>query len=421
MMSDKQQQKKQSPPAPAKRDKREDETDEEYDLATSALMLLTSRELRVEHHLEDIFKNLSAPQNRSASEMARVWRDEVKQKLAAMSVTVTHKTAPLVQILLDQKVAYEMSRNFVSVRTRELDIATMVSNYRDCFETWIDDSDSVNFKATNTDLLGRLSAKDMYTLTFFSMCTNHRVHNDNILQLGLVGRSSCGKSTLFESVLMEGSHITTQEPGVGRFSTGNKPVLMFHDVSVQALAQSRDTDKIKTIARTEPTAVKVHGTTEDLNPLFIFYSSNERLMGHDFPPSPCSQSWTVSGIRYNHQVVMNGKRALSEDCLLAIQNRFIECFVRKAPPLHRDRLPRSGGFRRLHGVLGMFRRVLSILAAHDADDFVSPVLCQYVLKGLAGNAAVYGAITGTDATPEILTALHRLVHPDLQADILQFL
>jgi hypothetical protein len=288
-----------------------------------------------------------------------------------------------------------MSKSFVSIEENAENLVDLVERYKKCFNAWIDANTLVSFKAINTRLLGNVSAKDMFILTFFAFCTCRRSKNDNILQLGLAGCSTSGKSTLFESCLMEGSHVTTNEQGVGRFQVGNKPVLMFHDVSIRTLAQSKDTEKIKTIARTEPTVSKVHGSVITLPPLFLFYSSNERLMSHRFSPTTALMQPRV----YPSQVNAVGKKKCSDENIAAVQNRFIEAFVRSPPPLDVNDLPRSGGFQRIHGVLGMFDRIIQILHQHDKNDFFSLVLIKYVLHGLAANADNYKQVNHQDIKP----------------------
>jgi hypothetical protein len=309
-------------------------------------------------------------------------------------------------LLLEQRLAKSMDRSFLTVHMSEPSLEAMVNRYKKCFNTWIDASSCVSFKATNTRLLGSVSAKDMYILTFFAFLTCKRTKNDNILQLGLVGCSTAGKSTLFEACLMEGAHITTNEAGVGRFQVGNKPVLMFHDINIRTLAMSKDTEKIKTIARTEPTVTKIHSTVYTLQPLFLFYSSNERLMTHKFE-GPLEKPH-YSRI-FNSQVFEVGKKRVSEDSLAAVQNRFIEAFVRSPPPLDKQDLPTSGGFQRIHAVLGLFRRIVAIMRQYEPNDFFSPVLVQYVLHGLCANHAQHTSVMQCDGTLLLHTLINKYV------------
>lgn len=394
--------------------------------------LVTHKDMVTESFLRDVIDALPQKNELSATELSRLWKDEARKRITQFSVTLSHKLSPLVQIMLDQKLSSAMENTFVEVDTTQPSLRDMVLRYQRCFDAWIDDGQSVSFKATNTRLLGKVDIKDMYVLTFFTFCTCRRSRNDNILQLGLVGCSTSGKSTLFEACLMEGSHVTTNEQGVGRFQVGNKPVLMFHDIEIRSLALSKDTEKIKTIARTEPTVTKIHSSTYTLQPLFLFYSSNERLMTHKFTDSLPNQpfQWRLYHGQVN-ELAGGGKKRATDENLSAIQNRFIEAFVRKPPKLNIEDLPKSGGFQRIHGILGMYLRVLATMEEYHPDDFFSPVLRQYVLHGLCSNWATYTSVmlddTPNDASKrqDLLKRLRALVDkhidPSLQHALLSYL
>lgn len=372
----------------------------------SSLMkkLVTHKDLVTETFLKDVIDSLPHRSDLSAPELSRLWKDEARKRITKYSVTLSHKLGPLVQIMLEQKLSASLESTFAEVATTQPNEYDMVCRYERCFNKWVDDSKCVSFKATNTRLLGRTDVKDMFILTFFAFCTCRRTKNDNILQLGVVGCSTSGKSTLFEACLMEGSHVTTNEKGVGRFQAGNKPVLLFHDVEIRTLVMSKDTEKIKTIARTEPTVTKVHGTTYTLQPLFLFYSSNERMMTHKFSDSLPNQpfQWRMYHGQVNEMSGYSGgsggsRKRVTEENLSALQNRFIECFVRKPPKLDPNDLPQSGGFQRMHGILGMYTRIVETLQRYKPSDFFSPVLPQYVLHGLCMNFKARAAILSVSA------------------------
>lgn len=364
--------------------------------------LISAKELITESFLKEVIDSLPEPPNASAVELARAWKDEAKKKIGEMSVTLAHRVQPLVQLMLEQKLASCMDKSFLTVHVPEPALEEMTNKYKRCFNTWIDATHHVSFKATNTKLLGSVAVKDMYILTYYVFLTCKRTKDDNILQLGMVGCSTAGKSTLFEACLMEGSHVTTNEAGVGRFQVGNKPLLMFHDISIRTLVCSKDTEKIKTIARTEPTVVKVHSNVLTLQPVFVFYSSNERLMSHKFETSIEKSHFSRM---YGSQVNEVGKKRVSDECIAAVQNRFIEAFVRSPPPLDKQDLPTSGGFTRIHAVLGLFRRVVAIMKLYEPNQFHSPVLVQYILHGLCANHARHAAVMQCDGT----ALLHMLI------------
>ena len=378
--------------------------------------LVSHRDEVVEGFLNQVFDSLSVPLHTSATELARIWKDEVQEKISHQSIVLSHRTSPLVQIMLEQRVKQVLDSTFVKVQCGEQDFKTMVENYSKCFSKWVDSESCVSFKACNKTLLGNLPAKDAWILTFFAFCTNQRTKGDNLLQLGLSGCSTSGKSTLFESILMEGAHVTTSESGVGRYTVGSKPVLLFHDIPVHTLVSGKDVEKIKTIARTETTVAKVHSSTITLPPLFLFYSSNERLLTHEFMPDKSRP--LLNWRHYGSQALKTGQKRVSQEHLTAVQNRFIEVFVRERPQLDVDCLPTSGGFQRMHGVLGLFERVMSILDKYEAKDFHSPYLYLYALKAMCRYSSLYSI---TMDQPEIKTRLFnlvfKLVKPELVDDI----
>ena len=380
--------------------------------------LITAREIVTESFLKDVVDSLPDPPNSSAVEMAKAWKDEARKRIGDLSVTLSHRVQPIVHLMLEQKLANSMDKSFSTIQTVEPPMYDMVIKYRNCFNTWVDADACVSFKATNTKLLGNLNTKDAYILTFFAFLTCKRAKNDNLLQLGLVGSTTTGKSTLFEACLMEGSHVTTNEAGVGRFQVGNKPVLMFHDISIRTLAISKDSEKIKTIARTEPTVTKIHSTVYTLQPLFLFYSSNERLLTHKFSTDTNGNKFSRI---YPSQVNEVGKKRASEESLLAIQNRFIEAFVRQPPPLNARDLPQCGGFQRMHAILGLFKRIIKILLNYSARDFYSPVLIQYVIQGLCVNNLQHTKVMNCDVTLVIRELVLKLVQPELQASLFHML
>lgn len=351
--------------------------------------LVSHKDVVTETFLKEVIDSLPQRDDLSSTELSRLWKDEARKRITNFSVTLSHKLSPLVQIMLDQKMSANLDSTFVEVATTRTSTYDMASRYQRCFNTWIDDAQCISFKATNTRLLGQVDIKDMFVLIFFTFLTCRRSRNDNVLQLGVVGTTTSGKTTLFESCLHESSHVTTNEEGVGRFQVGSKTVLLFHDIHIRTLVLSKDTEKIKTIARTEPTVTKVHSTTLTLPPLFLFYSSNERLMTHRFRDSLRQQpfQWRM----YHGQVNETGgsftggsgnRKKATEENLAAVQNRFIEAFVRKPPKLDSKDLPESGAFQRIHGILGMYMRIVTTMERYSPEDFYSPVLRQYILHGL---------------------------------------
>jgi hypothetical protein len=406
----------------------DDDDDDDGVIDVDIHELISSKDISIENFLHDVIDSLPDPfstttttntTNMPTLELAKMWKEEAKKKIAHHSVILLHRVQPVIKLMLEHKLAHAMDQSFGTLQTFEPSLVDMVSKYQSCFNIWIDASDCVSFKATNERLLGKIQTKDMYILTFFAFLTCKRTKNDNVLQLGLVGCSTAGKSTLFEACLMEGCHVTTNENGVGRFEVGNKPILMFHDIDIRNLASSKDTEKIKTMARTEPTVTKVHSTVLTLHPMFLFYSSNERLMDHKFK-SPDDGRPYLSQF-YFSQVNQVGKKRISEDSLKAVQNRFIEAFVRTPPPLQQHDLPPSGGFQRIHAIFGLFNRVIALLQQYRPSDFYSPVLVQYVLHGLCLFSSRYEKGLNISVVNVLQELIYKHIKSELQKSILLLL
>ena len=362
-------------------------------MAKSVTNYINTRDLKIDDLLLGIFDSLTVPSNNvSAAELAKLWKDQVKEKISSMSLTLAHRVSPLVQILIDKKIKEVMDTEFIRITPKIPDLKDAVDNYNSLIGAWFNDMDEhISYAVTNPLLLGNLSKKDMFMLTYFAFLTCHRTQGDNLLQLGLVGISSCAKSTLFEAPLLEGAHVTTNEAGVGRFQVNDKPILMFHDVNIKTLVEGKDVDKIKTIARTEPTVSKIHSSTVTLPHLFLFYSSNQRLMYHEFEPSP-SHRFRL----FPSQATESASKPVPKEHLVAVQNRFIEAYVRSRPSLDLRLFPKSGCFSRHHAILGIYPHVLDVLKKYKKEDFHSVCLLQYVISGLCKNAKMYGELENVD-------------------------
>lgn len=66
--------------------------------------LVSHRDEVVEEFLYRVFNSLTTPEHTSATELARIWKEQIHEKIASESIALSHRTTPLVQIMLDQKV-----------------------------------------------------------------------------------------------------------------------------------------------------------------------------------------------------------------------------------------------------------------------------------------------------------------------------
>ena len=100
--------------------------------------LVSHRDEVVEGFLNQVFDSLSVPLHTSATELARIWKDEVQEKISHQSIVLSHRTSPLVQIMLEQRVKQVLDSTFVKVQCGEQDFKTMVENYSKCFSKWVE-------------------------------------------------------------------------------------------------------------------------------------------------------------------------------------------------------------------------------------------------------------------------------------------
>jgi hypothetical protein len=144
-----------------------------------------------------------------------------------ISPQLSIKTSPLVRSYVNRIFDSQMDNLFAEIRMPEMPLREKSLMYNRMFGNFIDSDKCVSFAATNKALLGKLSMRDLFCLTFYACVTSRRHRGDNLLQIGVCGRSSVGKSLLIENVLMQSAHqlLTTtssssSESGVGRFAVG---------------------------------------------------------------------------------------------------------------------------------------------------------------------------------------------------------
>ena len=159
--------------------------------------------------------------------------------------------------------------------------------------------------------------------------------------------------------------------------------MVFHDVNIATMVGA-DIERIKSLARSETTVVKIHSSTTTVSPLFVFYTSNERLFKHVIPAAYSGKGYQIT---CPSQVEKAGKKRISDENLEAVKARFLEMFVYKAPQQSSQDLERARTFSRNHFIHGTFDRALALLEKYPVSAFHSLHLPAYVLSGLAKNAA----------------------------------
>lgn len=161
--------------------------------------------------------------------------DERKETLLKKSLSfvldispqLSIKTSPLIRSYVNRIFDSQMDNLFAEIVMPEMPLREKSLMYSRMFGNFIDSDKCVSFAATNKALLGKLSMRDLFFLTFYACVTSRRHRGDNLLQIGVCGRSSVGKSLLVENVLMQSAHqlLTTtssssSDGGCGRFAVG---------------------------------------------------------------------------------------------------------------------------------------------------------------------------------------------------------
>jgi len=160
----------------------------------------------------------------------------------------------------------------------------------------------------------------------------------------------------------------------------SKNIIVLHDVNIAALT-GFDVDKLKTLARGENTVCKVFASTASVTPVWVAYTSNERLFKHTIP----AVGNKLPQVLNSHADETVAKRKVSLENMEAVRARFLEANVHTAPKqLQRD-LDTCGSFSRDHLILGCFDRALETLEKYSPDEFHSAHLPAYIVSALAKN------------------------------------
>lgn len=360
---------------------------ENYDiyLKQASDQLLTKQEKLsesfIKEFLNDFEQNYGAFNNVPADLSMQEKLNLIEKKLNDCSIILGHKFTPVLKEFIRVQFDHHLNQKYGIIENEMESDIILSEKYEKCFSAYINDVDSVSFAVSNYSLLKNIDIKDYFTLMFYAFATTKRQSGDNCLSLLISGRSSCGKTALFESPLQEVCHNFSNESGVGRFIVHSKSVLLLHDVPIRCLVASRDVDKLKAIARTEPISVKVHSRTVCLPPLFLCATSNQTLFSHRFA-KPERKGINFRTFYRSDVEEIKSKKIHSSD-IIAIQKRYLEMYVRQRPPLHH--LPKSGYFKRKHLICGLYPLVLDILKKTKKSDYGSDMVYLYSFIALCKN------------------------------------
>ena len=257
--------------------------------------LLSNKDVKLEHFLKTLVHNELAEcsssavaassssstttANKTFDELETEFVEKLGDKISNLSSVLWHRVGPVVQTLLNQKLKAALDAQLATVVHSQETSANLVDNYKTLFAEFTS-SPLLSFQTGNPGALKNIRARDYWVLQYFALATCRRNRGDQCLQIGLSGKTSVGKSTLFEAPLTETVHQYLSDSGCGRFKLDSKPVLFFHDVDIHDICFGRDRDLIKTLARGEPTKSKIHSSTNTIPPVHLFYTSNTKLFNH---------------------------------------------------------------------------------------------------------------------------------------------
>jgi hypothetical protein len=104
-----------------------------------------------------------------------------------LSPQLSLKTAPVIRSYVSRMFDAQLDNLFAEIRMPEMPMRDKALLYQRMFANLFDDDKSVSFAATNKALLGKISIRDLYFLTFYACVTSRRHRGDNLLQLGCIG------------------------------------------------------------------------------------------------------------------------------------------------------------------------------------------------------------------------------------------
>jgi hypothetical protein len=138
---------------------------------------------------------------------------------------------------------------------------------------------------------------------------------------------------------------------------------------------------MKSIARAEPVATKTHGNVQTVPAVFMFITSNRKLLTH------CFDTPEKGGRLFNrvYKSDLKPSRHIHIADIEAVQNRFIEAYVRSRPQLPENCLPNNENFSRIHVIVGLYNVIIEILLKYTAEDFKAPYMYLYPIGGLCKN------------------------------------
>lgn len=358
--------------------------------------MLSNKDIAVSTCLQSLIETLQKNSKLGLVEENQDYFDMcIDQILMTYPIVFQHRYSQILKEFLQKKLALQRYRSLSLIEAVPSSIQLLSKKYAELFDAWINDTENISFATKNRALAGSLSLKDSFILHLFAMATCRRIKNDQCYSLAVTGASTSGKSTIFESPLLEFGHSYNGESGVGRFCLGSKNLLIAQDIDLKVLILGKDASKFRCIARGEPIKYKTFGSEATLKPTFLFVTSNENIQTHFLSKNSSStRGWDFFEKKvYSSKLYKSRtKRPCHDEFVTAIKNRFLEVFVCKPPNISATLLPSDGEFfERIHLVLGLLPRVLDILSMPDLTfgDYGSKSLFRYCLSGVTNHLDLF--------------------------------
>lgn len=342
---------------------------------------LSKKDISAENYLivevERAFRIVQAEGKSHSEDSVQRMNQIVLENLIKVSPTMATRLQPMLRAIVAQRHHEALRSSLSLVPVAQLSDEQNIIVYQKRFFSLFDDDNCVSFAVSSKNSQGGLSLREVFYLSLFAFANCRRSQGDHLLQLMLSGESTTGKSTLVEDILLERGHNVTTDQGVGRFSTGERNLILLHDADIVWLCKGPDADKYKTIARGETTTVKVHSATAVVPPLFLLVTSNKRFFDHRI--GECDSFGRSSMLR---NFFTENKVKIADELISPFRNRFLECHIRKRAERDPSDLRMMTRFNLLHFTVGVYDRILAILESHSADDFVNENIARYCLVAL---------------------------------------
>jgi len=206
--------------------------------------LLSVKEKKSEEFLRQFMNNFDENEFEASVHSADLSHQErlqqAQRKMAESSVILAHKYQPFIKEYVAAQEQQLLNNKFSVIKATPGKLEDMAIKYRNCFTAWVNSKDDVHIKVRDKNDIGNVDIIDAFTLTFFSIITSRRQTGDQMHQLIVSGLTSCGKTMIFESPLMDVAHILTTEKGVSRFNCDSKSTLLLHDINLDILVKGGD-------------------------------------------------------------------------------------------------------------------------------------------------------------------------------------